>query len=245
MGEVYLAEEVELGRKVALKLLARELTEDDRFRERFLRESRLAASLNHPHIVPVYRAGESDGVLFIAMHYVEGTDLGRLLRGHERGLDPGHAASIIEQLADALDAAHERGLIHRDVKPANVLIAERRRGGHCYLADFGLTRHSSSQSRLTATGDFMGTVDYAAPEQILGREQVDHRVDVYSLGCVLYECLTGTTPFRGDRDYAVMWAHVHSPVPTVTDKTAGLPAELDTVIGRALAKSPDDRYAGG
>jgi len=242
MGEVYLAEEIELGRTVALKLLPRELGSDARFRERFLRESRLAAALNHPHIVPVYRAGEADGVLFIAMHYVEGTDLRRLLSEHDDGLDAARAASIVEQVADALDAAHGRGLVHRDVKPANILISPGRRHDHCYLADFGLTRHASSQSRLTATGEFMGTVDYVAPEQIRGTDPIDHRVDVYSLGCVLFECITGTPPFRGESDYSVMWAHVHDPPPPISERRRGLPAEVEPVIARALAKSPDDRY---
>jgi len=242
MGEVYLAEEVELGRKVALKLLARNLSDDERFRERFLRESRLAASLNHPNIVPVYRAGEAEGVLFIAMHYVEGTDLRELMGENQGGLETVRAVSIVEQVADALDAAHGHQLVHRDVKPANVLIAEGRRGDHCYLADFGLTRHASSQSRLTATGEFLGTVDYVAPEQIRALAPVDKRVDVYSLGCVLFESLTGMPPFRGDSDYSVMWAHVHDPPPAISNRREDLPVELDVVIEHALAKSPADRY---
>jgi len=242
MGEVYLAEEIELGRKVALKLLARNLSEDERFRERFLRESRLAASLNHPNIVPVYRAGDADGVLFIAMHYVEGTDLRELMGENQGGLETVRAVSIVEQVADALDAAHGHQLVHRDVKPANVLIAGGRRGDHCYLADFGLTRHASSQSRLTATGEFLGTVDYVAPEQIRALAPVDQRVDVYSLGCVLFESLTGMPPFRGDSDYSVMWAHVHDPPPTISNRREDLPVELDAVIEHALAKSPADRY---
>jgi serine/threonine-protein kinase len=242
MGEVYLAEELELHRRVALKLLPAELTEDERFRERFLRESRLAASLNHPHVVPVYRAGETSGVLFIAMHHVEGTDLRSLLRDHPDGLDLWRAVTIVEQVADALDAAHARGLIHRDVKPANVLISPARRRDHCYLADFGLTRYAGSQSRLTQTGQFVGTVDYVAPEQVRGDREIDHRVDVYSLGCVLFECLTGSPPYQGPTDFAVMWAHVNSDRPDLTERNPSLPAELDDVVGRALAKEPDDRY---
>jgi Protein kinase domain len=242
MGEVYLAEEVELGRKVALKLLPPELTGDERFRERFLRESRLAASLNHPHVVPVYRAGEADGVLFIAMHYVQGTDLRSLLKEHPGGLEPGRAVSIVEQIADALDAAHARGLIHRDVKPANVLIARGRRGDHCYLADFGLTRYAGSQSRLTETGQFVGTVDYVAPEQVRADRTIDHRVDIYSLGCVLFECLTGAPPYQGPTDFAVMWAHVNNDPPAITGSKPELPEELDGVVLRALAKEPDERF---
>src|SRR5262245_44957242 len=242
MGEVYLAEEVGLGREVALKLLARSLSEDERFRERFLRESRLAASLNHPNIVPVYRAGEANGVLFIAMHYVKGTDLRRLLGQYEGGLDTERALSIVEQVAEALDAAHAHKLVHRDVQHGNILIATGRRRDHCYLADFGLTRHASSQSRLTATGEFLGTVEYVAPEQIRAEGEIDQRADVYSLGCVLFECLTGKPPFRGDSDYSVMWAHVHDPPPLLSESREGLPGALDAVLEQALAKSPDDRY---
>ena len=190
MSSVYLAEHLRLHRKVALKLMAPELADDDRFRERFLRESQLAASLDHPNVVPVYDADESGGVLYIAMRYVEGTDLRELLR-RSSPLPPARAVAIVGQAAAGLDAAHRRGLVHRDVKPGNILIGE---DDHVYVSDFGLTKQASSQSGLTATGQLVGTVDYVAPEQIQG-EPVDGRADVYALACVLYETLVGAKPF--------------------------------------------------
>ena len=206
-----MAEDVRLGRKVALKLLVPELAESDRFRERFLRESQIAASLDHPHIVPIYAAGEADGQLYLAMRYVEGYDLRQLI-AREAPLDPDRALRLVEQVGDALDAAHERGLIHRDVKPGNVLIAGRSGREHCYLTDFGLTKQTSSISGLTGTGELVGTVEYVSPEQIRG-EPVDGRADEYSLGCVLYECLTGERPFARETEVATLWAHVHEPPP--------------------------------
>jgi serine/threonine protein kinase len=185
MGVVYLAEHIGMGRKVALKVLASDLAEDERFRERFVRESRLAASLEHPNIVPIHEAGEVDRVLFIAMRYVEGADLRALLREHG-ALEPQRAAAIVGQVASALDAAHARGLVHRDVKPGNVLIARTAAtsGEHVYLSDFGLTKRTSSDSGITGTGQFVGTLEYAAPEQFEGK-RLDARTDVYSLGCLL------------------------------------------------------------
>jgi DNA-binding beta-propeller fold protein YncE/tRNA A-37 threonylcarbamoyl transferase component Bud32 len=233
MSVVYRAEDLRLKRKVALKLLAPELAEDERFRERFLRESELAASLDHPHIVPIYDAGEVEGQLYIAMRYVEGTDLKSLLR-REGPLEPKRALALLADLADALDAAHQRGLVHRDVKPSNALLDS---AEHVYLADFGLTKSASDRSALTVTGRIIGTVDYAAPEQIEGKP-VDGRADVYSLGCLLYECLSGEVPFLRDSELAVLWAHVNEPPP----KLAAYPA-LDPVIARALAKNPAERYA--
>src|ERR671924_602951 len=188
MGAVYRAEDMRLARKVALKLLIPDLAEDERFRERFLRESRLAAAIDHPNIVPIYQAGEIDGVLFIAMRFVEGIDLGRLLT-EEKRLEPSRVVLIVEQIANALDAAHERGLVHRDVKPGNILLFRE----HCYLADFGLTKQTSSISGLTGTGQLIGTVDYVAPEQVRG-ETLDARTDEYALACVAYECLTAAPP---------------------------------------------------
>src|SRR5439155_12415145 len=200
MGRVYLAEDARLGRKVALKLLDPDLAEDERFRERFARESRLAASLDHPNVVPIYEAGEHEGVLFIAMRYVEGTDLARLIEEQGAlGLD--RTAAILSQVAAALDVAHEHGLVHRDVKPGNILVG---RGEHTYLTDFGLIKRREADTGLTKTGQFMGSVDYAAPEQIRG-EPVDARTDVYSLGCVLYECLVGEPPFAHDPEVAVLY----------------------------------------
>jgi DNA-binding beta-propeller fold protein YncE len=244
MSVVYLAEHIGLGRKVALKLLAAELSQDKGFRDRFVRESRLAASIDHPNIIPIYDAGEAEGVLFIAMRYVDGTDLKAYLR--EFGpLTPGKAASIIGQVASALDTAHARGLVHRDVKPGNVLIASDvgvEASDHVYLADFGLTKQALSVSGMTATGQFVGTIDYVAPEQIQG-EQVDGRADVYSLGCVLYECLTGVPPFKADAEVAVLWAHIQADPPRATSRRPELPEGIDDVIERALAKKPEDRYA--
>jgi YVTN family beta-propeller protein len=240
MSVVYLAEHLRLGRKVALKLLTPELAENQSFRERFLRESRLAASIDHPNIIPVYDADEADGVLYIAMRFVEGTDLKVLLRREGR-LQPSRAAAILRQVADALDVAHERGLVHRDVKPANVLIARRGGHDHCYLSDFGLTKQAASISGLTGTGQLVGTVDYAAPEQIKG-DPVDTRADVYSLGCVLYECLTGFAPYRRDTEMAVLWAHVQEPPPTLSAERPELRA-LDPVLAKAMAKLPDDRFS--
>jgi serine/threonine protein kinase/streptogramin lyase len=242
MGIVYLAEHIGMGRKVALKVLASDLAEDERFRERFVRESRLAASLEHPNIVPIHEAGEVGGVLFIAMRYVQGTDLRALLR-EDGALEPRRAASIVGQLADALDAAHERGLVHRDVKPGNVLIARTTAtsGEHVYLSDFGLTKRTSSDSGITGTGQFVGTLEYAAPEQFEGK-RLDARTDVYSLGCLLYECLTGEPPFRRDSDAALMYAHLMEQAPTATSMRRELPTAIDPVVSRAMAKNPADRY---
>jgi len=237
MGRVYLAEDTRLGRKVALKLLDPDLAEDERFRERFVRESRLAASIDHPNVIPIYEAGEGDGVLFIAMRYVEGTDLARLIE-EEGSLQPGRTAAIVSQVADALDAAHERGLIHRDVKPGNILVG---RGDHIYLTDFGLIKRRESDPGLTRTGQFMGSVDYAAPEQIRG-EAVDPRTDVYSLGCVLYECLVGEPPYAHDPEIAVLYAHLNDPPPKVTARHPELAHAVDAVVEKAMAKRPDDRY---
>jgi serine/threonine-protein kinase len=237
MGRVYLAEDTRLGRKVVLKLLDPELATDERFRERFVRESRLAASIDHPNVIPIYEAGEERGTLFIAMRFVEGTDLGRLI-ADGGPLEPGRAAAIVTQVAAALDAAHERGLIHRDVKPGNILVG---RGDHTYLTDFGLIKRREADTGLTRTGQFMGSVDYAAPEQIRG-EAVDARTDVYSLGCVLYECLTGEPPFAHDPEVAVLYAHLNDPPPKVTATRPEVPPAMDAVVAKSMAKSPDDRY---
>ncbi len=244
MSAVYLAEDLRLGRKVALKLLSPELAEDERFRERFVRESRLAAGLEHPNIVPIYEAGESDGVLFIAMRFIGGTDLKALIK-NEGALEHPRALSLLAQVADALDAAHARGLVHRDVKPANVLISPPpvpEAAEHAYLSDFGLTKRASSDSGLTGTGQFVGTLDYAAPEQFEGRP-LDARTDTYSLACVLYECLTGEVPYRRDQDAAIMYAHLMAEVPKPTELRPDLPAAIDEFVARGMAKSPDDRFA--
>ena len=233
---VYLAEDLRLGRKVALKLLAPWLDDNGNGRERFLRESRLAASLDHPNVVPIYEAGEHEGQPFIAMRYVAGTDL-RATLDVEGRLDPDRALAIVHQIAAALDAAHARGLVHRDVKPGNVLIAD---DGNVYLSDFGLTRRLDGDSSLGATR-FAGTLDYAAPEQFEGKP-LDGRADQYSLGCVLFECLTGAPPFRREIPAALMRAHLEDPPPSVTEALPGLPSAIDAVVARALAKNPGHRY---
>jgi serine/threonine protein kinase len=242
MSVVHLAEDTRLGRKVALKILAPELAEDERFRDRFVRESRLAASLEHPNIVPIHEAGEADGRLFIAMRYVEGTDLKALLADGPLEID--RTVAIIDQVARALDAAHAKGLVHRDVKPGNVLIASAAGADreHAYLSDFGLTKRSTSDSGMTGTGQFLGTVDYAAPEQFEGK-QLDARTDVYSLGCILYECLVGEPPFVRDREVAVMYAHMNERPPRPSMKRAGIPDAVDGVVSKAMTKSPQNRFA--
>jgi serine/threonine-protein kinase len=241
MGAVYLAEHVRLGRRVALKLLAPELAGNQKFRDRFLRESKIAASIDHPNIVPIYDADEADGVLFLAMRYVEGTDLRGLIVAEGR-LDPIRTAAIAQQIGDALDVAHSRGLVHRDVKPANVLITPRRDANgrdHAYLSDFGLTKRALSVSGLTQTGQIVGTIDYVAPEQVKG-DPVDGRADEYSMGCLIYQCLTGGVPFPRDIEVAVLWAHVQELPPSLAK--AGFGKQVDVVIGNALSKEPKDRY---
>jgi YVTN family beta-propeller protein len=226
---VYLAEDQRLKRRVALKLLAPALAADERFRERFLRESELAASLDHANVIPIYEAGDADGSLFIAMRYVEGSDLKALLRAGP--LSPERAVVLASQVAGALDAAHRRGLVHGDVKPSNVLIDS---DEHAYLADFGLTKRLSDPRAPDGEAQLMGTIDYVAPEQIRG-EEVDGRADVYSLGCLLHECLTGRQPFKRGNDAATLYAHLEeAPPPTHT--------QADPVLARALAKAPGERF---
>ena len=241
MGVVYRATQVALDRPVALKVIAPELAGRDGFRERFVRESRLAASLDHPNVIPVYAAGEHDTVLYIAMGYVEGTDL-RALISRAGALQPQRAAAVAAQVASALDAAHERGLVHRGVKPGNILVTPRRGGEHVYLTDFGLTKRVASDSGLTASGEWVGTLDYVAPEQVRG-DTVDGRADIYSLGCVLYESLTGHVPFPRENDLAKLWAHIADPAPLATDVVPETPAGLAATAKRAMAKDPGERFA--
>src|SRR3954467_5196608 len=239
MGVVYRAVDLRLNRVVALKLIAPALSADEDFRRRFQRESELAASVHQQNVVTIYQAGEADGLLFVTMELVPGTDLRGLIT--ERGrIDMPTASAIVTQVATALDAAHASGLVPRDVKPANVVIA----GAsplHVYLTDFGLTKRTSSQTGITKTGLFVGTIDYAAPEQIKGC-RVDARADVYALGCVLFEMLAGQPPFRRENEYATMYAHVSEPPPALSSLAAGVSPALDAAVARALAKDPENRF---
>jgi Protein kinase domain len=242
MAVVYRALDLRLGRLVALKVLAPALGEDEAFRVRFMRESRAAAGVEHPHIIPVFDAGEVEGLLFIAMRYVGRGDVRKLLDA-ERTLTTDRAISITAQVASALDAAHAHGLVHRDVKPGNMLLAEAdRRGDYVYLADFGLSKTSLAQSTLTAAGQFLGTLDYVAPEQIQG-QPVDGRADQYALACTVAEMLVGSPPFRHDETMALMWAQLEAPPPRLTLHRPDLPPALDAVIATALSKSPGGRFA--
>jgi serine/threonine-protein kinase len=240
MGSVFLAEE-SVGRRVAVKVLIPELDQDERFRQRFLRESELAAGLRHPHVVPTLGSGEDEGRLYLAMAYVEGSDLRALLRSEGR-LDPDRALELLDQVAGALDSAHVAGLVHRDVKPGNILVAGKEGAEHAYVCDFGLARHVSSASSLTGDRGFVGTIDYVPPEQIEGGA-IDGRADVYSLGCVVYECLAGVRPFDRESELSVVFAHLNEPPPRITDLRPELPEPLDDVFATALAKDPDARYA--
>jgi serine/threonine protein kinase/CheY-like chemotaxis protein len=237
MGLVYRAEHLNLRRRAAIKIIAPELAETSGFHERFNREARIAAALQHPNIVTVYDAGEDDGLLYIAMQYIEGSDLSSVLRGQGR-LRPYRALDVCRQVAAALDAAHAQGLIHRDVKPANVLIE----GRTAFLTDFGLTKRiEGTQTNLTKAGDVVGTIHYVAPEQIEGG-RVDARTDIYSLGCLVYHCLTGELPFARDTDVAVIYAHLSEEPPRITSVRPELPGGLDAVIAKALEKAPERRF---
>ena len=237
MAAVYRARDERLGRVVALKLLAG----DEVVRKRFVREARAVAAVDHPHIIPVYEAGEAEGVLFIAMRFVAGDDL-RVVVSREGALRPRRAAAFISPVASALDAAHDAGLVHRDVKPANMLVdVGPGRPEHVYLSDFGVARGVMSSSGLTRAGQFLGTPDYAAPEQISGRD-VDGRADQYALACVAYTLLSGTVLFRRDVPMAVLYAHLSVPPPRLTTARPELPDAVNQVLAQALAKEPDDRY---
>jgi Protein kinase domain len=237
MGVVYRAHDLRLKRTVALKLIAPELALDERFRERFARETELAMSLEHPNVVPIYDAGDVDGRLYLAMRLVVGTDLRKLLRA-EGALEPARAMAICRQVANALDAAHAKGLVHRDVKPSNVLLDENE---HVYLADFGLTRRLDEPRAAAMDDRSVGTPAYLAPEQIEGG-QVDSRADVYALGCVLFECLTGTPPYNRASRLETAWAHLEEEPPSAKALVPELPEAIDPVVRTTLAKEPDDRY---
>jgi streptogramin lyase len=240
MGVVYRAYDLRLKRTVALKLVAPSLARDERFRDRFARESELVMSLEHPNVVPIYDAGDADGRVYLAMRLVDGTDLGSLLRA-EGAIEPSRAVAICGQIASALDAAHARGLVHRDVKPSNVLLDQTE---HVYLADFGLTRRvddHADQAGAPGGERSIGTPAYLAPEQLMG-QPVDGRADVYSLGCLLYECLTGETVFPRASRLAVAWAHLEEEPPEASRRRLELPEAIDDVISRAMAKEPEERY---
>jgi len=240
MGTVFRAE-ADDGQLVALNLLAPSLARDERFRQRFLRESRIAAGLRHPFVASVIASGDANGTLFLAMAYVDGPDLRAVLRREGR-LEPERALRILGKVADALDAAHAAGLIHRDVKPANILVEGAPPDERAVVCDFGLARHASNAESLTSDRGFVGTVDYVAPEQVEGRS-IDGRVDVYSLGCVLFEVLTGERPFARGNDLATVYAHLSEPPPRVTELRPELPPAMDGVLATALAKDADERYS--
>ncbi len=241
MAVVFRARDERLDRVVALKVLSPALDADEAFRRRFVRECRAAAAVDYPHIIPVHDAGEADGVLFIAMRYVPGGDA-RALLVRECPLPTGRATAIISPVASALDAAHAAGLVHRDVKPANMLVDSRPgRPDHVYLSDFGLSKGALSSVGLTGSGLFLGTPNYASPEQIQGRA-VDGRADQYALACSAFELLAGEAPFQRDDGMAVIWAHVSQDPPSLSSRRLGLPAAADPVLARALAKSPEDRF---
>ncbi len=239
MGVVYLARQTKLGRRVALKVITPALASDEDFRRRFEQEARMAASLDHPNVVPVFEADTTDGFLYLAMRYVQGTDLSTVI-GRNGRLPPDQTVNVVGQVGAALDAAHSAGLVHRDVKPANVLLSGDRAEAHVYLTDFGLTKEISSASGPTHTGQWVGTVDYVAPEQLQGFA-TDARSDVYALGCVLYQCLSGQVPYSGT-EIQKMWAHAHGDVPSLADANGGAARRFDPVVARALAKDPEERF---
>lgn len=243
MGVVYQATQRALGRPVALKAIAADLAQDANYRERFERESRLAASIDHPNIIPVYEAGDFEGTLYLIMRWVDGTDLRTLLKESAR-LAPGRVVRLLRPAAAALAAAHRAGLVHRDIKPANVLLA---RGDgedeeHVYLTDFGIARRTSGESAMTRTGVFVGTIDYTAPERIEGGRG-DAASDVYSFGCMLFETLTGHIPYAADSEVAKVFAHMNDPVPSARAEAPDVPETLDAIIAKAMAKDPAERFA--
>jgi streptogramin lyase len=238
MGFVYRARDPRLGRTVALKVILPALALDDEQRRRFEREWRLAASLEHPGIVPVYGAGEESGRLYLVMRFIEGVSLHAMLEESPPSL--AETVSVVGQVASALDAAHAAGLVHRDVKPANVIATRTDDRLHAYLADFGLTVQRDASTRFTRTGHFVGTLAYAAPEQLLA-EDVDARTDVYALGGVLHHCLTGQVPFPVAGELEAASAHLNAPRPRPS-QLAAVPAGFDRVVARAMAREPADRF---
>jgi serine/threonine protein kinase len=242
MGTVFRAHHLKLDREVALKVIAPELSEDREFRIRFQREYEAEVSIRHPNVVRVYGAGAKNGRLYVTMQYVNGSDLAKLLAGGRR-LPPAYAARLIAQVADALDAAHAVGIVHRDVKPANILLEGEGDAARCILTDFGLMKNvNASAAPLTQAGSFLGSCDYAAPEQLLGERSIDARVDIYALGCVLYQAVTGEVPFPRPVSAATMMAHIDQPPPSISEHAPDAPPALDAVVRTAMAKDPDERY---
>ena len=243
MGEVYRAYDTVHERVVAIKLLLESLSADPDYRARFEREARIAAGLREQHIIPIHRFGEIDGRLFIDMRLVDGEDLGKVL-AREGALDPRRAVGILAQLAAALDAAHQANLIHRDIKPANVLLADHARGtaDAVYLVDFGIARDSTAATSLTVTGAAVGTPDYMAPERFTAG-RIDRRADIYALGCLFYEMLTGSKPFAGGEYPALLYKHLNAEPPKPSAARTGVPAALDAVVARSMAKNPESRFA--
>src|SRR3954453_7598939 len=240
MGMVYSATNVALGRTYALKVLAPALAEDEDFRQRFRREIRIAASLAHPNVVRIHYAGEHEGLLFLAMDLVDGPDLQQVIL-RNGPLDPERAVRLLRQVTSALDAAHEKGLVHRDVKPGNILVSEEGREEHAYLTDFGVAKQFENASALTVEGARVGTVDYMAPEQITG-DRVDARTDVYATGCVFFQMLTGRVPYRREHSIATLFAHVQDPPPPLEGAASAPPPTLGPVVAKAMAKDPDHRH---
>jgi serine/threonine protein kinase len=237
MGILYRARQLRLDRPVALKVVEADVARDPVIRERLRREARAVASLDHPNVVPLYEAGEEDGTVYIVTRWVDGTELGALIQD-DGPLEPGRAARIAAQVAAALEAAHENGLVHRDVKPSNVILT---REDHVYLTDFGLARRAGTAPGLTAEDQMLGTIDYVAPEQIEGSEP-DARSDIYSLGCVLFEMLTGEPPFASQKGgMAKMWAHVNADPPSVSERRGDVPPALQDELKLAMARSPEAR----
>jgi serine/threonine protein kinase len=240
MGAVYEANQESLDRRVALKVINEKLAADDSFRSRFKREARIAAALDHPGVLPVYETGDLDGQLFLAMRLVRGPDLGSYIQEHG-ALEESVTLDLLTQIADALDAAHDAGLVHRDIKPANVLLESRGERLHAYITDFGLAKEVESASAHTQAGTLLGTVDYMAPEQIAGGANVDGRADVYAFGCMAYCCLTGGVPYPRDSVAASLYAHTSEPIPRPSEKVPGLSPVFDRVVESAMTKDPGSR----
>ena len=240
MGVVYRVTNVALHKVYALKTLTPDLTDDAQFRDRFRREMRIAASIEHPNVVGIHYAGEHNGLLFLVMDLIVGTDLRHLVQ-ESGALEPDRAVDLLEQFAFALDAAHAKGLVHRDVKPANMLVTVRDGQEHGYLTDFGIAKRSDNIGALTSTGAVVGTVHYMAPEQVTG-DPTDARTDVYALGCVFFQMLTGAVPYDRENSIATLFAHVHDPPPALPDELADLYPTFGAVIEKAMAKKPEDRH---